>query len=49
MNDTATFEDVYLLWLDQYKDGVKENTLRQTKSAFRMYILPHLGDFRIEK
>lgn len=48
-NDTATFEDVYLLWLEQYKDGVKENTLRQTKSAFRMYILPHLGDFRIEK
>ena len=48
-NDTATFEDVYLLWLEQYKEGVKENTLRQTKSAFRMYILPHLGDFRIEK
>ena len=48
-NDTATFEDVYLLWLEQYKGGVKENTLRQTKSAFRMYILPHLGDFRIEK
>ena len=48
-NDTATFQDVYLLWLEQYKGGVKENTLRQTKSAFRMYILPHLGDFRIEK
>ena len=48
-NDTATFQDVYLLWLEHYKGGVKENTLRQTKSAFRMYILPHLGDFRIEK
>lgn len=48
-NDTATFEDVYLLWLDQYKNGVKENTLRQTKATFRNYILPHLGGFRIDK
>lgn len=47
--DTTLFKDVYLLWLEQYKGGVKENTLRQTKAAFRNYILPHLGDFRIDK
>lgn len=48
-NDTATFEDVYLLWLDQYKNNVKENTFRQTKYTFHDYILPHLGELRIEK
>lgn len=48
-HDTTLFEDVYLLWLDQYKDSVKENTFRQTKYAFRDYILPQLGGYRIDK
>jgi integrase len=48
-DDTTLFKDVYLLWLEQYKNGVKENTLRQTKYLFRNYILPQLGDYRIDR
>ncbi|WP_314066540.1 site-specific integrase [uncultured Vagococcus sp.] len=42
-----TFEEVYEVWYEQYKNTVKPVTADQTKRYFRLHILPKLGDMKI--
>lgn len=44
-----TYQEVYDLWIEQYKNTVKESTLVKTKGVFKNHILPALGAYRIEK
>lgn len=44
-----TYLDIYNLWVEQYKNTVKESTLVKTKTIFKNHILPILGSYRIEK
>lgn len=44
-----TYQEVYDLWIEQYKNTVKESTLVKTKGVFKNPILPALGAYRIEK
>ncbi|MEA0564467.1 site-specific integrase [Lysinibacillus irui] len=44
-----TFNDIYKLWIEQYKNTVQESTLVKTKGIFKNHILPSLGDYKIEK
>lgn len=44
-----TYQDVYDLWLEQYRNTVKESTLVKTVGIFRNHILPVFGKYRIEK
>lgn len=44
-----TYNDVYLLWLDSYRDTVKESTYNITTRLFNNHIIPTFGDLRIEK
>lgn len=43
-----TFEQVYEMWLEIYKDRVKESTLVKTTTAFRLHILPYFGDKKVK-
>lgn len=40
---------MYLLWLEQYKNTVKESTLAKTQRTFKNHILPFFGQYRIDK
>ncbi|RSK28522.1 site-specific integrase [Bacillus sp. HMF5848] len=44
-----TFQDVYDLWIEQYKKKVEESTFVKTAGIFRNHILPKMGDYRIAK
>lgn len=44
----VTYNDVYELWLEQYKNQVRESTYKQVKSIFRNNIIPALGHYRID-
>lgn len=43
-----TYKEVYELWLEEYKNTVKESTLHKTETNFRIHILPLLGSLNIE-
>lgn len=43
------FKDVYDLWLEQYKNTVKESTLQKTTRIFENHILPAYGTMFIDK
>lgn len=43
------FKDVYELWLEQYKNTVKESTLHKTITIFENHILPIYGDMYMDK
>lgn len=43
-----TFKEVYKLWLQQYRNTVKESTLNKTISLFDCHILPELGKYYID-
>lgn len=43
-----TFQDVYDLWLEQYRNTVKESTLNKTTNLFKTHILPSLGKYYID-
>lgn len=43
----ATVEEVWLLWFDSYKGGVKESTASKTLTSYRVHIKPMFGDKRI--
>ncbi|MER2078060.1 site-specific integrase [Psychrobacillus psychrotolerans] len=43
------FNDVYNLWIEQYKNTVQESTFVKTKSIFKNHILPSLGEYKIDK
>lgn len=42
-----TFEDVYLMWLEEYKQTVADSTLLNTKGNFERRILPEIGHYII--
>lgn len=44
-----TFNDIYLLWVEQYRNTVEASTFVKTTSIFKNHILPSLGDYKIEK
>lgn len=42
------FSDVYDLWMDQYKNTIKESTLVNTKILFNKHILPLFGNMKLK-
>lgn len=44
-----TYQDLYDLWILQYKKTVEESTFVKTKGIFRNHILPALGTYKITK
>lgn len=48
-NKRYKFKDVYELWLDQYKNTVKESTLNKTMEIFNYHILPMFGNLFMDK
>lgn len=47
-SDKYTFQEVYDLWFEQYKNTVKESTLQKTLTLFKLHILPHFGKMYID-
>lgn len=43
-----TFQEVYDLWIEEYKNTVKESTLQKTMTLFRCHILPYYGKMYID-
>lgn len=43
-----SYQDVYNLWIEQYKNTVKESTLSKTLSLFEIHILPYYGKMYID-
>lgn len=43
----ATTEEVWSLWFDSYKGGVKESSANKTLTSYRVHIKPTFGDKRI--
>ncbi len=43
------FEDVYNMWLEQYKNTVKASTLNKTMTLFKAHILPVYAHMMIDK
>ena len=48
-NKHYTFQAVYELWLEQYRNTVKESTLQKTLEIFDNHILPAFGTMKMEK
>lgn len=46
---TDTYQDIYNLWIVQYKNTVKESTFVKTKEMFKNHILPAMGDYKVDK
>lgn len=46
--DKYTFQEVYDLWMEQYKNTVKESTLNKTLNLFKLHILPFYGKMYID-
>ena len=44
-----TFEEVYNMWLEQYKNTVKESTLYIQTNVFKIQILPYFGTLKVDK
>ena len=44
-----TYQDFYDLWIEQYKNTVRESTYVKTSQLFRDHILPYLGRYRISE
>ena len=44
-----TFQAVYDLWLEQYRNTVKESTLQKTMELFNNHILPAFGNMKMDK
>ena len=47
-NKKHKFNEIYLSWLENYKNTVKISTLSNTKLFFRVHILPELGNLYVE-
>lgn len=48
-NKRHTFNELYELWLVQYRGTVKESTLQKTMELFKNHILPAFGNMKVEK
>lgn len=44
-----TFQAVYELWLEQYRNTVKESTLNKTIQLFGKHILPEFGSMKLDR
>ena len=44
-----TFQAAYELWLEQYRNTVKESTLNKTIQLFGKHILPAFGSMKLDK
>lgn len=44
-----TYQDVYEIWIEQYKNTVKESTFVKTKELFKLHILPTMGKYKLDK
>lgn len=44
-----TFQEVYDLWIQQYRNTVQESTLQKTMTTFRCHILPRFGKLYIHR
>lgn len=44
-----TFNDIYILWVEQYKNTVEASTFVKTTGIFKNHILPSMGNYKIEK
>ena len=44
-----TFQAIYELWLQQYRNTVKESTLHKTIQIFKNHILPAFGHMKLDK
>lgn len=43
------FEALALHWFDSYKLSVKANSVRATNNSLKVYILPNIGSFKLDK
>lgn len=43
------FEDLALSWFESYKLTVKANSIRVANNYLKVYILPELGSYRVDK
>lgn len=43
------FKDIAMLWFDSYKLGVKPRTVQIMQTRLNNYVLPALGEYRIDK
>lgn len=48
-SSSATFKDVYNLWIEHYKSDVKKSTLSRTELLFDKHILPKFGNLPIKE
>ncbi|MBD8036618.1 site-specific integrase [Solibacillus sp. A46] len=44
-----TYGELYVLWIENYKNNVEASTYRKTLGIFKNHILPVMKDYRIEK
>lgn len=47
--EIETFQQLYELWLDQYKNTVKESTLEKTLLIFKLHILPVFEGIQLKR
>ena len=45
----ASFRQVYEIWMETYRLGVKESTLKNVNQIFNAHILPAFGDMRLRE
>jgi len=46
-NDKISYSDYLDLWLEEYKQNTKYNTIRTYKSIIEKYLKPNLGQYRL--
>src|SRR5690625_510676 len=44
-----TYEDIYNVWINHYKNTVQDSTFLKTLRIFKNHILPEMGDYKIDK
>lgn len=47
INQNITFNEIYILWLAQYENTVKESTYVKTVELFNNHIIPIFGEYRL--
>src|SRR5699024_4962847 len=44
-----TYEDIYNIWIEHYKNTVQDSTFLKTYRIFRNHILPAMGEYKIDR
>lgn len=47
--EIQTYQQLYVLWWESYKDTVKPNTRESTKGLIKNHLLPVFGDLKLER